>query len=189
MSRNNVAKADKELTDKIMEQQVVVFSATLLALQRFYGWTNPQILSFLDECAAICHTCSSDQDMSLIKMLDEETGIELQNGNGKSYTELEFLNSGLKPGMMMTSAQWIYMRKRQLPWVNPQIMACVLLALHRSKGYGFRSLNRIYQQIAGVETEYGYSKDALWSACMHYTGINAPEYLNNKIGELNDVTS
>lgn len=188
MSRNNVARADKELTDKIKEQQVVVFSAALLALHRYYGWTEKQMLSFLDECAGICHECSGDQSLSLIKMLDEEADIELQNGNGQSYREVDFLNSSIRPGMKFTSAKWIYMRKRQLLWVNPQIMACVLLALHRNKGYGFRSCSRVYQQIEGIETEYGYDKDALWNACTDATGINATEYLNNKIGELSDAS-
>ena len=84
----------------------------------------------------------------------------------------------------MTTSQWIYMRNRQKKWVEPQLMACILLGLHRMKGYGFTSLKRIYSQIAGIEAEYGWNRDALHAACLDATGISAVEYVNQQVDEL-----
>lgn len=177
-------KADRELEEEIKRWEVISFAAAVLAMHRYYGWTNAQLLEMLEHCAVICRDCSSTNQLSLIQMLDEETGIELQNGDERSWKELAYLNASLKPGQQMTTSQWIYMRKRQKKWVEPQLMACILLGLHRMKGYGFTSLKRIYSQIAGIEAEYGWNKDALHAACLDVTGISAVEYMNDRVTAL-----
>ena len=177
-------KADRELEKEIERWEVISFAAAVLAMHRYYGWTRAQILEMLEHCAVICKDCSSTNQLSLIQMLDEETGIELQNGDDRSWQELAYLNASLKPGQQMTTSQWIYMRNRQKKWVEPQLMACILLGLHRMKGYGFTSLKRIYSQIAGIEAEYGWNKDALHAACLDATGISAVEYINQQVDEL-----
>ena len=177
-------QADRELEEEVKRREVMVFSAAVLAMHRYYGWTTAQLLEMLEHCAVICRDCSSTNQLSLIQMLDEETGVELQIGDGRSWKELAYLNASLVPGTRMTTSQWIYMRKRQMKWVGPQLMACILLGLHRARGYGFRSLNRIYQQISGIEAEYGYDRNALHRACMEATGISAVEYVNQQVDEI-----
>ena len=177
-------KADRELEKEIERWEVISFAAAVLAMHRYYGWTRAQILEMLEHCAVICKDCSSTKQLSLIQMLDEETGVELQIGDGRSWKELAYLNASLVPGTRMTTSQWIYMRNRQKKWVEPQLMACILLGLHRMKGYGFTSLKRIYSQIAGIEAEYGWNKDALHAACLDATGISAVEYINQQVDEL-----
>lgn len=174
-------KADRELEEEIKRWEVISFAAAVLAMHRYYGWTRAHLLEMLEHCAVICRDCSSTNQLSLIQMLDEETGIELQNGDERSWKELAYLNASLKPGQQMTTSQWIYMRNRQKKWVEPQLMACILLGLHRMKGYGFTSLKRIYSQIAGIEAEYGWNKDALHAACLDATGISAVEYVNDRV--------
>ena len=177
-------KADRELEEEIKRWEVISFAAAVLAMHRYYGWTRAQLLEMLRFCAVITASCASTTQLSLIQMLDDETGIELQNGDGRSWQELAYLNASLKPGQQMTTSQWIYMRNRQKKWVEPQLMACILLGLHRMKGYGFTSLKRIYSQIAGIEAEYGWNKDALHAACLDATGISAVEYVNQQVDEL-----
>lgn len=174
-------QADRELEEEIKRWEVISFAAAVLAMHRYYGWTRAQLLEMLEHCAVICKDCSSTNQLSLIQMLDEETGIELQNGDDRSWKELAYLNASLKPGQQMTTSQWIYMRNRQKKWVEPQLMACILLGLHRMKGYGFTSLKRIYSQIAGIEAEYGWNRDALHAACLDATGISAAEYMNDRV--------
>ncbi len=176
-----VMQADRELEEEIKRWEVISFAAAVLAMHRYYGWTRVQLLEMLEHCAVICRDCSSTNQLSLIQMLDEETGIELQNGDDRSWKELAYLNASLKPGQQMTTSQWIYMRNRQKKWVEPQLMACILLGLHRMKGYGFTSLKRIYSQIAGIEAEYGWNRDALHAACLDATGISAAEYMNDRV--------
>ena len=177
-------KADRELEEEIERWEVISFAAAVLAMHRYYGWSDSQLRGMLRFCAAITASCASTTQLSLIQMLDDETGIELQNGDGRSWQELAYLNASLKPGQQMTTSQWIYMRNRQKKRVEPQLMACILLGLHRMKGYGFTSLKRIYSQIAGIEAEYGWNKDALHAACLDATGISAVEYVNQQVDEL-----
>lgn len=47
-------------------------------------------------------------------MCEEETGIEIRNGDGKGWRDVAYLNGeDLGP---MTDAQWLYMRQQQIMW-------------------------------------------------------------------------
>lgn len=75
----------------------------------------------------------------------------------------------------MTNAQWAYMRIRQKQWIAPQIMACIMVALHRKYGFGFERLSRLYNQIDAIRTEYNLDPDKLREACREETHIDVHE--------------
>ena len=112
-------KADRELEEEIERQEVISFAAAVLTMHRYYGWADSQLRGMLRFCAVITASCASTTQLSLIQMLDNETGIELQNGDGRSWQELAYLNASLKPGQQMTTSQWIYMMARRLRGENP----------------------------------------------------------------------
>ena len=110
-------------------------------------------------------SCLNDYDVTA-----RETGIEIQNGNGVSWKDVAYLN-GKDPGPM-TYEQWTYMRNQQVKWVAPQVMACLLLSLHRKYGFGYDRCARIYQQIQDILDEHGNNPERIRKACMQETGIN-----------------
>ena len=73
---------------------------------------------------------------------------------------------------MMNEAQWLYMRQQQVKWVRPQVMACIMVSLHRKYGFGYDRCARIYQQIQDILDEHGNNPERIRKACLQETGIN-----------------
>ena len=114
----------------------------------------------------------------MIQMCEDETGIEVSNGEGKSWKEIWFLNGHIPD--RMTDAQVLYMRQQQLKWIRPQVMACLMIALHRKYGFGFERCARIYQQIDEVSAEYADDQKRIQQACLELTGIDVADVVTKK---------
>lgn len=69
------------------------------------------------------------------------------------------------------------MRRQQKKWMAPQIVAGILLALHRKCGFGFDRCARMYQQIDAIEQEYGKDPQKTAQACLELTGVKIHEKL------------
>lgn len=94
----------------------------------------------------------------MIEMCEQETGVEVRNESGKSWRDLPYLNGQM---IQMSNAQAVYMRQRQAQWIPAQVMACLMIALHRKYGFGFERLSRIYQQIDSIRSEYDFNAERL----------------------------
>lgn len=118
--------------------------------------------------------CASTSQRSMIRMCEEETGIEVQNGSGKSWKELPYLNASLDTAKM-TNAQWVYMRRQQIKWIAPQVMACLLVALHRKYGFGFGRCSRFYGRVQEIEAEFGMDPEKIRAACFEEAGVDVTD--------------
>ena len=169
--RTAYQKANAELEVEGRKQCMLLYSATALALRRHWGKGKQAILSLFEITGSVWRSCAETNLHSMIEMCEQETGIEIQNGNGKSWKDLPYLNGTLntKP---MTNAQWAYMRQRQKQWIAAQVTACILIALHRKYGFGFDRCARIYAQIQEIEAEYGMDEKKIQQACKDETLVN-----------------
>ena len=171
-------RADKALRDEMVRQVYIVYSAAAIAMWENYGWRQKRILGVLAETRDLWNACAQQPLVSMLRMLEEETGIEIQaRGAEKSWHDLEYLN-GEKEAYPMPEAQYIYMRTRQLPWVNPQITAAMLLALHRRYGWSCERDLLLLSRKDDVEARYKWKTGALVKACREITGINMIEEAN-----------
>ena len=161
------------------KQCMLLYSATALALYRYWGKKKTTIVSLFDISGEAWEKCAEDTMHSMIELCDKETGIEIQNETGKSWEELPYLNGSLDVGSM-SNAQMAYMRIRQKSWIAPQIMACMMVALHRKYGFGYDRCSRIYAQIREIEAEYGMDPKKIHDACKTETGINVCDILERK---------
>ena len=166
-------KACRELEKEIIDQCYIGYSAAVLALKRNWGWGKKRITNLLGKSQEIWMECAGDVNKSMIQMLDEETGIEIQNGDGKSWKDLAYLNSKINTDRM-TKAMYIYMRREQKKWAAPQVMACLLLALHRREGFGYDRCQRFVAQVDEIKAQY---KDTVTirKAALEETRINITE--------------
>ncbi len=169
-------RATKDIQKEGERQVRMVYSAAALALKRHHGWGEKRILALFEETKAIWNDCARDPDTSMLMMLEAETGIIIQaRGVDKSYHELDYLNGTPADAHPMTAAQYIYMRRRQLPWIGPQITAAMLLALHRIHGWSGVRDQRLLDQKDEIEKEYKWNPAKLVKACGEETGINIVE--------------
>lgn len=169
--RTAFQKATADLEAEGRRQCFLLYSATALALHRHWGKRKAAILSLFEITGEVWRACASTNDYSMIEMCEQETGIEVQNGDGKSWEDLPYLNATLDI-KRMTNAQWVYMRQQQKKWIAPQVMACIMVALHRKYGFGFDRLSRIYSQIQDIEAEFAHSPERIQKAARELTGIN-----------------
>lgn len=171
-----IAKATRDIQIEGEKQVRIVYSAAAIALHRHYGWGQKRILELIEETKDIWNTCARDPNTSMLMMLEQETGIEIRaRGVDKSYHDLDFLNGTPADARPMRPAEFLYMRKRQLPWINPQITAALLLALHRIHGWSGVRDSRLLAQKDEVEQEYKWNPAQLVKACREETGINIVE--------------
>ena len=177
--KNPVIEADKELQKEGERQALLIHGAAAIALYRHWGWRKNRILDMLDKVEEVWNECAEDIDHSMIEMCDTETGIEIQCGDGKTWKDLHYLNHKVDPGRM-TPAKWIYMRRQQKKWMAPQIVAEILLALHRKCGFGPERCGRVYAQICEIQQEYGQDPKKVAAACLEETNVKIHDKLRKR---------
>lgn len=175
-----INKVESELNTECNTQMDLVMCSAMIALNRYWGWKTERLsnLNFMQQ--AIWDECGSDNNMSMIRMLDEECDIELTNQEGKSYREVIYLNAEIDTGKPLSNAQWVAMRQNQTKWVAAQITACVLLALHRKEGWGAKRVGELLDRMDDIKIEFDYSPEkiveALWNEAKYdWTGIHTPQ--------------
>lgn len=165
----------------------IIYSSAAIALSRYWGWGKKRITDLADLTQVVWHECAQTNLKSMPQMLEEETGIEVQNGDGQSWHDLGFLNVDVDVRWNRKTArsQWIYMRKKQQKWVSPNVTACLLLSLYRKCGFGAERCGRLVTQMIGVQNEYGRDPDRLKAACRLEAGIGIIDYMDSKEVDLN----
>ena len=146
-------KATDRLESEGRRQCALLYGSCAIALNRHWKKGKDAIVRLFDVSGEIWHECASTNLRSMVEMCETETGIEVQCGNGKTWRDLPYMNGSLQTARM-TEGQWIYMRQQQIKWIAPQVMACIMIALHRKYGFGFDRLSRIYGQIREIEAEF-----------------------------------
>lgn len=176
MARRKTAyqKAMEALEREGRKQCFVLYGATAMALWKHWEKRQNTITRLFDITSEVWQTCASTNEKSMIEMCETETGIEVQCGDGKSWENLLYLNGRL-PETPLTNAQMVYMRQQQKKWIAPQVMACLMVALHRKYGFGYDRLVRIYAQIKEIEYEFDSDEKKIREACFQLTGIDVAD--------------
>ena len=159
------------IDDEGRKQCFIMYGASAIVLWKYHSRKQLAISRLFKVSREVWHECTLTNEKSMIQMCEQETGIEIRNESGKSWRDLPYLNGSLDPGKM-TGAQWVYMRQQQVKWVAPQIMACIMIALHRKWGFGFDRCARFYSQVEEVKQEFGGDPMKIQTACLELTGIN-----------------
>lgn len=164
-------KAYKKIAEESLRQCYLIYGAAGIALYRHWNRKKTAIYRLFDLSRQIWNECAQDNNRSMIQMCEKETGIEIQNGDGKSWKELPYLNSEIDTGMY-TSAQLVYIRQQQVRWIAAQVTACILIALHRKYRFGFDRCSRFYGQIMDAQAECNMDPQKVREMCLAETGIN-----------------
>ena len=178
MRQTALQKAYRRLETDGRKHCIVLYSAMGIVLWNEWGKRKTAISNVFDVSRTIWKDCAKDHDHSMIAMCEAETGIEVQNESGKSWHDVWFLNGYLPE--TMTSAQVLYMRQQQIKWIRPQVMACLMTALHRKYGFGYDRCARIYQQIEETAQVYRNDPKKIRAACQELTGIDVCDVVTKK---------
>ena len=171
-------KATRRIETDGIKHCTVLYGATGIVLWRKWGKRTEAINRLFGLSRSVWKDCAKDFDHSMIEMCEMETGIEIQNGDGKSWRDVFYLNGTIPESM--SYEQMLYMRQQQIKWIRPQVMACLMVALHRKYGFGFDRCARIYQQIEEASAEYGHDPKKIRRACQEITGIDVMDVITGK---------
>ena len=175
----NLRKIEREMDQELDRQVRLIYASTAIALKRACHWEKQGILKLMDLTHDVWNECAATNERSMIQMLDEETGVELQNGDGKSWRDLAFLNARISMGQM-TVPQWMYMRNQQRKWIPAQVTACILLALKRKCGFDADRIAEIYQKLLAVEQENLFDESLAMEQCRRETLVNIDDRVRRK---------
>ena len=164
------AEADRYLNDRML----LVFACIGIVMKHRYHWERNGIIDLYKRFFEVWTECASSNERSMVQMLDEETGVEVQIGDGKSWRDMPYLNASIryKP---RSKAEWIYMRTRMLKWIPGQITACMLLALHRKCGFDSDQIADTYADLLTVEQENLFNSALAVEACERIAKIRVRE--------------
>lgn len=167
-----ILKAEQELRQETTKQIDIVYHAMAIALGRGYEWGHLRIQRAVDISRDTYKECAESNELSMLQMLYDETGIELMRSDGQqSFKDVIYLNAKADEGKPLSPAQWLAMRQNQKKWVASQITASILIALHRKEGWGVERCGRFFQILEEIKAEYDYDPAALREVSKKETGF------------------
>jgi hypothetical protein len=156
-----IRQAERGISEEAEKQVDLCVCSMVIALYKYWGYREDRISKIINLENEIFNECGSDNNLSMIRMCDEECDIELTNCEGISYRDKIFLNAEIDDGKPLTSAQWLAMRQNQKKWVEAQIMACMFIAMHRKEGWGFKRLSELGTKMAAIKAEADYNPEKI----------------------------
>lgn len=167
-----IKQATQEL-DKEADRQVdLMYHALGIALNRLYGWKQVRLERLVHLSQEIYTECANQENVSMLKLCYEETGIELtQAYSNVDWKNVIYLNSAIYQGKPLTTPQWLQMRKNQKYWIAAQIEACILLSLHRKEKFGDYRCGQVHVAIEDIKAEFDFDVTNLKEECYKLTGF------------------
>ena len=176
---NPLKKVEMELNREMAKQIEILYAASSVIWWREYGWRKTRIMRRFNTSAEIWGECADHGIYkSMLQMLEEETGIEMQlSGYDRSYHEFSYLDGDAWDGKLLTLPQTIYMHQQQKKWLAPLILACICLSLHRDEHWGPERIARFIQQVDAMRQEYGERPDRFRALMKEVTDLPVDEIL------------
>lgn len=165
-----IERANRRYIDECNRQADLKIGGAALAMHRKWGYGKKRIETMLGEMLAGWKECGEDESASILMMLEEETGIELQIPGEPSYHEILYLNGTADAGNL-TDMQILAMRGRMTKWIGTMFLASVMLSMHRKYGFGADRDTELMNEIAEIEAEFGGSGTKITAALKQETGV------------------
>lgn len=168
------SKINRELDRELELQTYIIYGSTAISLKKYWGWGKKRIKELFDTSAEACRECASSNEISMIEMLENETGIELKPENeSKGWREVAYLNANIHTyDFKMTKTQWMYMKMQQKKWIPTQVIATLFIGLHRRYGFSEIRLRRLLDQIHEIQNEMNNKPMQIAKRCYEETGVD-----------------
>lgn len=172
-------KAVENIRVESRKQCFLAYGAAGITLWRYWDKGTIAILRLFEKTMKVWNECANDPERGMLEICEDETGIEIQCGDGKSWRDLPYLSKRVN-SKRFTNAQWVYMRQQQIKWIPAQVIACILIALHRKWKFGFDRCQRFYGQVQEVQAEFNNDPDKMRLVCIETTGVDINDILTER---------
>ena len=175
---NAVNKAVGKLQKELKKQISIIFPAAAVVLWQQFGWRKVRIMRRFATAQEIAHECGRyGPAKSMLQMLEDETGIELQLEGYQSYHDFQYLDSEKWDGKGLTRPQMIAMYGKMAKWTAPQLLAGLCLALYRDEGFSTVRLGRFIQGVDALRKGLGENPDAYRKMLEETTDIDPKDLM------------
>lgn len=147
-----IRRAEQDFKREVSRQIDLVYNAAMIALHRYYHFGPKRILRTLEDTKSVFSSCGVRTGISVLEMLEDETGIELSNGSA-SWHDLETTNLKLA-GPHATPAHIIALYQQEKEWTAVNLLASTMIALHRVEGFGAKRLITYKDHVTEIEESY-----------------------------------
>ena len=180
-----IKKARQDLSREMDRQIDILYAASAVVWWVEYGWRTTRIMRRFQTSTEIWTECADyGVSKSMLQMLEEETGIEMQlSGYDRSYHEFSYLDGDAWDGKLLTLEQTVYMHQQQKKWLAPLILASICLSLHRDENWGADRIARFIQQVDAMRQEYGERPDRFRQLMTEVTDLPVDEILGGHHGK------
>lgn len=163
--RKMIKQAEKEIDEEASKQIDILYHAAAIVLKRYYGWGQNRILKFVRCSESSYDDCKGDNDLSMVQLCWEECGVDLmREDSDRPWYEVIYLNTEIDSNRPMSGYEWLQMRRNEKKWVSVQIMASILVALHRKEGWGAERCGKFFQYIEDVKHEFSMDPEKIKQA-------------------------
>lgn len=177
-----IKKADAALLEECRRQVYLVYGAAAVALHSRWRYGKAKVEEILNAVDEVWREVGADSNMSMLQMLEAETGIEIKlTDSSKSWHDLVYLNGAMSGYEQITKAQYVYMRQGQRKWMGAMIQACLYLALYRVYDFGPVKLRNLMNEIEQIRAEQGQKEKNILEHCKKETGIDIAYKFGGKI--------
>lgn len=167
-----IRQAEKQMEPEIRKQIDIYYSAVSIALHRHWNWDTERIMTMYDATQKAWNECAASNRVSMVQMLEDETGIELRNETGKSWHDICYLNSDHPMNYKAMDPYTFYaMRVKQNEWQGTLVFACILLGMSRRFNFGTEWLAKLVNQTVEVREQYNFDRDTLMRTCKAECGV------------------
>ena len=172
MQLKTLNKVENDLKKEMNKQIAIVSGSFGIALYENWGWRQNRIANLFSEINNAWTEVSNDNYLSMLSLCEKETGIVIgipeHDGN---YNDLRYFQENPSKILDMTIEQRIYMRLRMKKWIGAEMVASVLVALHRRYGFGVERLDRLYHQMEEVRDRYNWDEKLIENECTRITQV------------------
>ena len=180
-----IKKARQDLSREMDKQIDILYAASAVVWWVEYGWRTTRIMRRFQTSTEIWTECADHGIYkSMLQMLEEETGIEMQlSGYDRSYHEFSYLDGDAWDGKLLSLPQTIYMHQQQRKWLAPLILACICLSLHRDEHWGADRIARFISQVDQMRQEYSERPDRFRKLMEEVTDLPVDQILGGHHGK------
>ena len=169
---NAIVKAERERRREQNHQRNIIFPCMFTILWE-KGWDADKIMERVND-SVDAMKCGYTQGLSVLEVLEEETGIEMTLDGEKSYHEFAYFSADtqVKP---LNAMQEVYVIHRTTKWIPTLMLAGICVALHRKDGWEYDELSDFIEKMNAIRSELGEDESRYADYMTEKTGYKPKE--------------
>jgi len=172
MQWKTLKRVEDDLEKEMYKQLNMICGSVGIALYENWGWREERLHKLFKSIDKLWEEIANDPNLSAFKLCEDETGIAIgiPEFDGNYDDLLYYKDKAIKKNLPIEKL--IYTRIRQKKWVGAEVIASVMVTLHRLYHFGFERLSRVYEQLDKIRNRYEWDAIKIRNECFRITNVS-----------------